>query len=451
MSDQSRYISPGGPPVPSGSTLNSENRCPPLKQPGIDQPSEQSVLSENHSKDHPSEVRPVAVHSLSIEPAQDVSGAPVQPMSALPMDMGWTGDEQPLDSQNGQPLDSGNGQRMDTPTGQPASIPDVPPEPHRFFSAKVTSWTANQIKVLGLFRQCGHCVTNNKALSENLGIPYGTVRHIIRRLAKSGFIRTELYNHAGIQGIEVWYCGTEDCLPEPDLSGADPNGQAKRTALGQPVWTGDEHPPYKEDRKKEEENLSIITLSKNQIDELWPGIGKAGLYASHLKEVASAMKVQGLEEKPEKIIAQSLRFIDWQLSQGLLKDKHGNEVLDPVAYWRAAMKCNGFYQKPHGYIDPEVLALQQFAEEEEAKLKAMRAIDLQRLERDKAARREELDTLLRALADEGASHRLWPEVHASWTESVRQEVMKNPQAIVNSPGIAATTRIFLRKFYGWPE
>ena len=204
-------------------------------------------------------------------------------------------------------------------------------------------------------------------------------------------------------------------------------------------------------REKEEENQSIITLSKGHIDELWPNVSKAGLFTSHIKEVLSALAIQGIEEKPEKIIAQSLRFLDWQLSQGPLMDKLGNEVVDPIAYWRAAMKRNGFYQKPAGYADLELAALQQLAEEEEAKTKAMRAIDHQRQEMEKIALRQELDTLLQTLADEGENHDLWPKVHAAWTESIRTEVKKNPQAIVNSPGIAATTRIFLRKLHGWPE
>jgi len=447
MSDQSRYASPDDTSLPSDSPMNSGSPRPPFMAPGIDKPSEQSIFPENYPEGHPSEVRTVAVHPLSNGAAQDMSGMPVHPLSIVKADMGWTSGEQQLDRGDGQMVDTRPGEEVDTQGGQPASTS----EPLHFFSAKVTARTANQVKVLSLFRQCRHCVTTNKALSENLGIPYGTVRHIIRRLSKLGFIRTESYNHAGIQGVEVWYCGAEDCLPGSDLSGTGQNGQAKWTALGQPDWTGDEHSPHMKDRKKEEKDQSIITLSKDQIDELWPSIGKAGLYSSHIREVVSAMKIQGVEEKPEKIIAQSLRFIDWQISQGLLKDKHGNEVLDPVAYWRAAMKCNGFYQKPHGYVDSEVLALQQLTEEEEAKLKAMRAMSLQRLEMEKAARREELDTILRALVDEGANHHLWSEVHASWTESVRQEVEKNPQAIINSPGIAATTRIFLRKLYGWPE
>jgi hypothetical protein len=194
-----------------------------------------------------------------------------------------------------------------------------------------------------------------------------------------------------------------------------------------------------------------LTLSKVQIDELWPNVGKAGLFASHIREVMSAMAVQGIEEKPGQIIAQSLRFLDWQLSQGPLKDRHGKEVLDPIAYWRAAMKANGFYQKPPGYKDPEVLAMQQLAEEEEAKLNAMRALNVKRAELEKAARRNELDSILQALADEGGKHQLWSQVHVAWTESTRLEVQKNPQAIVSSPGIAAATRIFLRKLYGWPE
>jgi hypothetical protein len=405
---------------------------------------------------------PLPVHDLSNIPVQDLSSAPVHHLSSIDVNTGKTDGEQVLNTSTGQVVNSSTRQVVDSP--------DDSPEPFYLLRKNMASWTDNQIKVLGMFRQCRHCVTNHKAIGEKFGIPYGTVRNIIRRLTSTGLIRSELYINAAIRGIEVWYCGSAPCPFVPDSSGMAQSPriedeQAGCTAPEQHVWTGaehltrtgGEHLAYKEDRKKEygieiqEKNQSIVTLAKGQINELWPSMGKAGLFASHIREVLSAMVIQGIEETPEKIIAQSLRFIDWQLSQGALKDKHGKDVLDPVAYWRAAMKSNGFYQKPPGYIDPEVLALQQLSEEGEAKVKAMHALAQQRAEMEKAARRTELDAILQSLINEGENHRLWPQVHAAWTENVRLEVKKNPQAILSSPGIAAATRIYLRKLYDWPD
>lgn len=335
-------------------------------------------------------------------------------------------------------------------------------EPLFILRQEMTHWTANQDKVLSFFRSCGHCVTNHKVVGEKLGIPYGTVRNIIRRLTGAGYLRTEPYKNAAIQGVEVWYRGP-DPLPsgdnraiesQPHMSGAK---QPLSTQVGQPDWTEAERPARIKERKIErekentEKNLSIWNISKEQIDQLWPSVGKAGLFASHLQEIREALQLQGIENQPEKIVAQSLRFLDWQLSNGPIIDQQRKEVQNPVAYWRASMKRHGCYQKPAGYTDPEELALRQLADEENAKLVARRALHQAQAEQEKQARLEEVDGILLELAEQTENHPLWEKVSSEWSEYIRLAVKRNPQAIVNSPGATATTRIILRRLLGWPE
>jgi pyruvate/oxaloacetate carboxyltransferase len=111
----------------------------------------------------------------------------------------------------------------------------------------------------------------------------------------------------------------------------------------------------------------------------------------------------------------------------------------------------GYYGKPAGYVDHELLAMQQLADEENAKLEARRKLDQLRAEKERLDRLEELNDILRALAAEQEAHPLWEQVVAAWSSSIRAEVRKNPQAITNSPGVAATTRIALRAIFGYPE
>jgi hypothetical protein len=318
----------------------------------------------------------------------------------------------------------------------------------------MTRWTANQGKVLGFFRHYGHCVTNYRVIVEQLGIPYGTVRHVVRRLAGAGYIRIEPYNNAAIQGIEVWYCGPADAVPQrvmPEITrpvdrAASPADMARDEQAG---WTGAGQPPYMEREIEREKNLSIWNLSREQIRELWPHVCEAGLYASTLQDVKEALQLQGIENQPEKIVAQSLRFLDWQLEKGPIIDQHGNPVTNPVSYWRASMMRNGFYQKPAGYTDPEEQALRQLAEEENARNAARRALREAQAEKEKQERREELNGMLRELAERTTAHALWAAISAKWTPHTRREVENNPQAIVNSPGIAATTRVALRELLGF--
>lgn len=420
--------------------------------------------------------RPMPVQPLSEMPVQEVCCLPVYPLSAEQANTGRTGCAQALStqdaqglnmlgaqtvgSQNEQGADRLHGQDMDSHDERPPDRRNEQTEPVFLLRHDMASWTANQEKLLEFFKACGHCVTNHKAIGERFGIPYGTVRNIIRRLTTAGFLQCRPYRDKAIQGIEVWYCG-----PVVERTAQDKNAvamywatgseQPVKTAAEQPEWTGAGRPFHIEEGEKESENtqknLSIWNLSMEHIDALWPHVRKAGLFSSHLREVKTALELQGIEGRPEKLVAQTLRFLDWQLSKGPIIDQHGKEVGDPIAYWRAAMKRNGYYQKPVGYVDREELALQQLIAEENKKVEAGRKLEQLRREKEKLERRDELDEILRALANEQEQHPLWEQVCDKWSQNTQAEVSKNPQAIVNSPGVAATTRIALRAIFGWPE
>lgn len=483
MSDTSDFSPSGASPA---SAILPRASCPPnpsssLAEPGCAPYRPPETNNQRLAGARPLSVQPLsneAVQTLSNGAVQPVRPIPVQPLSSENRDTGRTEGEQTANRHIEHTPDMAVGQGVNTPPGhgmnraseqgensqceQALGSQDPVVEPLFILRRDMTNWTANQDKVLSFFRSCGHCVTNHKVVGEKLGIPYGTVRNIIRRLTNAGLLRTETYKNAGIQGIEVWYCGPDPLFsgnnhavePELQMPGLQ---QPLNTQFGQPDWTQGERPAYIEERKIErekehtEKNLSIWNISKEQIDQLWPSVGKAGLFASHLQEIREALQLQGIESQPDKIVAQSLRFLDWQLSSGPIIDQHGKEVQNPIAYWRASMKRHGCYQKPAGYIDPEELALRQLAEEENAKLAARRALHKAQAEQEKQARLEEVNAILQELAEQTADHPLWEKVSSEWSEYIRLEVQRNPQAIVSSPGTAATTRIILRKLLGWPD
>ena len=478
MSNSARHTPSGGHSIPPGLSVNAEGPHPSLRPCSNGPHSNRSASTIESACNSLPNTLSTDVHFLSNSSVQSLSSGDVHSLSAEKQDTGQTDAEQGPstsfvqslnrgagqvpDSPHGQGGTTGVGQSVDMACGQPADTRKNAPDPTFILRSDMTSWTVNQNKVLSFFRGYGHCITNHRVIAEKLNIPYGTIRNILRRLVGAGLIRTEPYKETGIQGIEVWYCGP-DLQQVADRTGSNQQpfwtggGQAVKTAAEQASWSEAEQTAYKEDREKDrenkniEKNQSILMLSKEQIDELWPHMGEAGLFARDIQKVKSAMDIQGIENNPEKIIAQSLRFIDWQLAQGPIIDQHGKEVMKPVAYWQASMTRNGCYQMPPGYIDPEVLALRQLVNEENAKLEARRTLEMIQAEKERQARRDELDAILRALADERESHPLWLQVEAEWAPSTRLEVSKNSQAIVNSPGIAATTRIALRKIYGWPE
>ncbi len=196
------------------------------------------------------------VQPLSKELVQVVCPSSAQSLSSEKVDRGIAESGQGMDSHNGHSPDRGNGQGADSVVGQGTSLPDTQPvdtlaapsEPVFILRQNTMRWTANQGKVLGFFRQYGHCITNLRVIVEKLGIPYGTVRHIIRRLSGAGCIRTKPYNDASVQGIEVWYCGPDDAASQPVMTEASPPVDRAGDELDR-GWTA---PLYgKKDRKRE--------------------------------------------------------------------------------------------------------------------------------------------------------------------------------------------------------
>lgn len=327
------------------------------------------------------------------------------------------------------------------------------PEPELLFQANMAAWTANEFKVLKFFQAHRHCRTNYRYIAREHGIPFGTVRRIVQRLVSAGYIRYQPFRDGSQQGIEVRYVGPERVgSPEDIVAHHAGNERDDDTLLGQAKWAESEHPAHIEEREIErKKDPSIWNLSTEQIEELWPHVKKAGLFASHLREVRDALEIQGIEDKPGKLVALTLRYLDWQLARGPIIDQYGKTVDSPIAYWRAAMKRNGYYQKPAGYEDPHDLYLREALEIEAGRTEMRRKQELLRQENEKTERREELDLVLQALVEQGESHPNWDGVYEHWTPATRNEVTVRRDAIVKSPGVAATTRIALRKIFGWPE
>lgn len=363
------------------------------------------------------------------------------------------GTEHTAGIQNGQTVSRHGGHGVGSQSEQTLGTPEEDQEPELLYQANMAAWTANELKVLRFFQAHRHCRTNYRYIAKEHGIPFGTVRRIVQRLVSAGYIRYQPFRDGSQQGIEVKYSG-----PDPVEHAADfVTGHAGQegtgcTGLAQTKWAESEHPAHIEERERERiKDPSIWNLSVEQIEELWPHVKKAGLFASHLREVRDALELQGIEDKPGKLVALTLRYLDWQLAKGPIIDQHGKAVGDPIAYWRAAMKRNGYYQKPAGYEDPHDVYLREVAEAEKAEANTLREANQVREEREKSERLAELNGILQALVDQGERHPLWQPVYQLWSERTRQEVASKPDIIVSSPGVAATTRIALRKIYGWPE
>ena len=260
----------------------------------------------------------------------------------------------PKDIENGQGVhmdsDSGQGMRnmdrvmdsvMDMQSGQGAENkrnPKILLEPQGVR-------TQQQKKVLALCQAESYFVTSYADLSRRLSIPYGTIRHILRKLATMGLVIAKPYASKGKLGLEIEYRGPrEPVIVEPE-SRAGPEGSPPKpdTLSGQDI--------YREER--DNKNPSLWDLGIIEIREYWPFVAEAGLNRGHLHEVRAAFVDQkwALDANTEMLVTESLRYLDWQIEHGGIIDKTGELVKDTVAYWKKSLKSKGYYQKPKGYVD----------------------------------------------------------------------------------------------------
>lgn len=346
-----------------------------------------------------------------------------------------------------QEVDTGHEQGRDRANGQGVEVDKTCPT--LILSSRPIRTTEQQEKVLTFFREAEHCVTQLRRISGILHIPYGTVRHIIRRLASLGLLTVIPYHQPGIQGIEVRYVKEADTFLKKRLSPVlCPSPSQKDTLSGQDEWTPSGQPLHR--KKDREKNLSIWDLSLDDLDTLWPAAKAAGLFPGHLRKIREAFEQQGwLREKSEAVVAQTLRYLDWQLEHGGIIDQHGKKVEDPVAYWFRSMQRHGYYQQPKGYADPQLQALRQLEEEEKAVVEAKKNVLALRAEQEKLAQEEEIEKTLQDLARQGKEHPLWKQVYTLLPGMLRQKVDAEGSAALSSPMAAGVIRADLRRLYGF--
>lgn len=347
----------------------------------------------------------------------------------------------------GQQMDRVHGQRLDTVDEQGSYRSE--PSPALILSPRPIRTMEQQEKVLTFFREAGHCVTQLKLISNTLHIPYGTVRHIIRRLNSLGVLKVKPYCGQGVQGIEVQYVKAADTFPKNSPSDTLSSPSCPQdTSSGQSTWTPSGQPLHlKKDREKD---LSIWTVSIEDIETLWPAVRAAGLFPGHIQKVREAFIQQGWpQEKAEVIVAQTLRYLDWQLEHGGILDQHGKKVENPIAYWLCSLQRHGYYQQPKGYVDPRVRALQQIEDEEKARLAAKQRIQDLKMEQEKLAQDEEIERTLQALAQEGKAHPLWEQVYTLLPGMLRQKIDSSGSNVLATPMVAGVIRSELKKLYGF--
>lgn len=335
-----------------------------------------------------------------------------------------------------QPRQTVQARGVQTP-GQPA-LPPVklvsPPTAHLR--------TSQQKRLYAYCRERKSFISTHSNLSSELGIPYGTVRGILRRLKQLGLLSVSPYFQGAIQGLHI-VCAEEGSSfipPQPSaLTFCVPDTPVQNIA------------PKEIDRSKTDPSILTIWQTDTQaIRELWPFAAQAGLTPGHLHQLEKAFRAQGWDG--EGVVALTLRYLDWQLEHGGIRDQKGNQVNDPIAYWLCSMKRNGSYQKPKGYVDKAAALRQELLAEEDARLADERRLAAIRRERENLAKEEELESRITGIAEQGEAHPLWAEVYPYLSRIIQDKVKEEGAAILGRLPFSILVRGRLKELYGFlPE
>lgn len=301
--------------------------------------------------------------------------------------------------------------------------------------------TTQQKKFLALCQSESYFITSYAELSRRLSIPYGTVRHILRKLAGTGLVTSKPYSSNGKLGLEIEYRGPRE--PVVFASDGQESPPQMDTLSGQAL--------YKEEI--DNKNLSIWELGITEIREYWPYVAQAGLNRGHLLQVKKAYQDQkwAIDENTEMLVTETLRYLDWQLEQGRIIDKNGIPVSDPVIYWMKSLMRHGYYQKPKGYVDLRQKALDDLVMAKQHEALQRKALLQAHKDEEEMAKEELLTQTIQDLVAQGEEHPLWHDVYEALMPYGQETLRRSGRDVLASPILRGSVKKTLRKKWGFTE
>jgi hypothetical protein len=242
--------------------------------------------------------------------------------------------------------------------------------------------TPTQKAVVNYFVAQGSHVSTYRIISLKTGVSQHTVRDVVTKLSRLGWLAKEDWYGPGGRGLQFHFfpekvpshhTGPSD---EPTIQTHQIN-TSDRTIKQHHQTTPSEqalrqNAPYKEDRKIE--NLSI---SSERIALTWPNLRRAGFDREQLEQIAQALAELG---KPADKVYASLDHAEWELEHGQMVDKEGQPVSDPCAWVFRSLARTGYYRRPKGYVSAEEQAARDIEAEAKAVIAARQAAETARFE-----------------------------------------------------------------------
>ena len=294
------------------------------------------------------------------------------------------------------PANSPSGASTDSHTGEQSLYHTDSHSPSRFFypsgSGKSLSddfstttdpimcLTDNQAHILRFLYERSVKVIKYDELSQALDIPYGTVRWAIAGLERENFLAKRKFRKGRVQGIAITL-NEQLCRDfhrkriqgeEGETQGNNlhhSNEQTKSQTFSQTLprthSRTDTSPPL--EKKKEESSFysRIREFTDEDVAFFYPCLAAIGFGGEQMRQIAD--RLEQVAKAADKVFV-SLEHADWELGQGPLRDKEGEEVASPLGFIFNALARTGYYRKPKGYVTAE----EQAARDLEEKAKAAR-------------------------------------------------------------------------------
>lgn len=229
--------------------------------------------------------------------------------------------------------------------------------------------TPTQKAVIHYFFTQGSHVSTYRIISLKTGVSQHTVRDVVTKLSRLGWLAKEDWYGPGGRGLQFHFFPEKvpahhmnpsdgSIIQSHQTSPSDKDVERIHQTMPSDKPIG-QNPPYKEDRKIE--NLSI---SSERIALTWPNLRRAGFDREQLDQIALALTELG---KPSDKVYASLDHAEWELEHGQMVDKEGQPVSDPCAWVFRSLARTGYYRRPKGYVSAE----EQAARDVEAEAKAV--------------------------------------------------------------------------------
>ncbi|WBF66052.1 hypothetical protein LN040_09935 [Desulfovibrio subterraneus] len=175
------------------------------------------------------------------------------------------------------------------------------------------------------------------------------IRGAMERLKNKGQLRYARARQGMLQGVRI----TQSSLPCRSAAGG---GLAMTYAMPCPPHSAVQSPASIEERQNTislscEDRLLAITQKDYEIQ--FPELAKSGFGESQMRQIVQKRLRQG--ESLEHVL-QGLRYAEWELHAGNMRDKRGETVASPCSFVFTSLIGQGHYRKPEGYISPEEAA-----------------------------------------------------------------------------------------------